>query len=130
MNDIFKNATKKKYRFTFKGFITIEDLWDLNVEQLDSIYKILKKRQRETNEESLLTEVSKEDKVLNEKIEIVKVIVADKLAAKERAKNAAKKRAENQKILDIMADKQDAELKEKSIEELQAMLYVEDLEEE
>ena len=130
MKNIFMNATKNKYRYNYKGLITTEDLWVLSLEELDSIYKNLKKQQKESNEESLLTEVSKEDKVINEKIEIVKAIVADKLAAKERAKNAAKKKAENQRILEIMADKQDAALKEKSLEELQAMLSDEDEEEE
>lgn len=129
MSDIFKNATKKKYRFNYRGICGVEDLWDLSLESLDSIYKSLKKQQKENDGESLLTTVSKEDKVLAEKIEIVKAIVVDKLAAQEKAKNAAKKRAENQRILEIMADKKDAALKEKTLEELQAMLSVEEEEE-
>ena len=130
MSDIFKNATKKKYRWNFRGVCTVEDLWDLSVENLDAIYKSLKKQQKDAEGESLLTKASKEDKVLEEKIEIVKAIVVDKLTAAEKAKNAAKKRRENQRILEIMADKQDAALKEKSLEELQAMLSDEDEEEE
>lgn len=130
MSDIFKNAVKKKYRWNFRGLCTVEDLWDLNVENLDDIYKSLKKQQKDNSGESLLTTVSKEDKIIEEKIEIVKAIVIDKLAATEKAKNAAKKRRENQRILEIMADKKDAALKEKSIEELQAMLSDDDDEEE
>ena len=129
MADLFKNAAKKKYRFQFKGVCSVEDLWDLNVENLDAIYKNLKKQQKESTEESLLAERTKEDKVLNEKIEIIKEIVADKLAAQERAKNAMKRKAENQRILEIMADKKDAALKEKTLEELQAMLVPEEEEE-
>ena len=121
MSDLFKNATKKKYRFMFNGSIGVEDLWDLSVENLDKVYKTLRRQQKSETEESLLTE-SKEDKVLAEKIEIVKQVVADKLEERETARNAAKKRAQNQRILEIMADKQDAALKEKSLEELQAML--------
>ena len=124
--NIFKNATKKKYRFFFRGTCTVEDLWDFDVKDLDAIYRNLKKLQKESSEESLLSEVSKEDKVLNEKVEIVKAIVADKLAAQERAKNLAKKKAENQRILEIMADKKDAALKEKTMEELQAMLNLDE----
>ena len=122
MADLFKVAVKKKYRFNFKGNITVEDLWDLSVEDLDKIYKDLKSKQRNATEESLLQSVSKEDKELANKIEIIKTIVSDKLAAKERAMKAAAQKAQNQRILEIMADKQDAALKEKSIEELQAML--------
>ena len=130
MADLFKVANKKKYRFNYKGVISVEDLWDLSVEELDKIYKSLKSKQKDASEESLLQTVSKEDKELLNKIEIIKIIVADKLAAKERAQKAASQRAQNQRILEIMADKQDAALKEKSIEELQAMLAVDDFDDE
>lgn len=128
MSDLFKTATKKKYRFNYKGQVTVEDLWDLSVEELDKIYKNLKSLQKNASEESLLQTVTKEDKELNNKIEIIKTIVTDKLAAKDRAIKAASQRAQNQRILEIMADKQDAALKEKSIEELQNMLITEDVE--
>ena len=71
MADLFKKATRKKYRFQFKGLCTVEDLWDLSVENLDSIFKNLKKQQRESAEESLLEVVSKEDKELSEKIDAI-----------------------------------------------------------
>lgn len=126
MADLFKIAAKKKYRFNYKGVISVEDLWDLDVEALDSIYKNLKKQQKTSQEESLLETVSKEDKEINNKIEIIKTIVNDKLAAKEKAIKAAEKRIHNQRILEIMADKKDAALQEKSIEELQSMLVTDD----
>lgn len=122
MSDLFKIASKKKYRFIYKGVVTVEDLWDLSVEELDKIYKSLKSKQKAEAEESLLATTSKEDKELNNKIEIVKIIVADKLEARERATKSAEKRAKNQRILEIMADKADAELKAKSLDELRAML--------
>lgn len=122
MSDLFKIASKKKYRFVYKGVVTIEDLWDLSVEELNKIYKSLKSKQKAEAEESLLATTSKEDKELNNKIEIVKIIVADKLEAKERATKLVEKRAKNQRILEIMADKADAELKAKSLDELRAML--------
>ena len=122
MADLFKIASKKKYRFDYRGVITVEDLWDLDVEELDKVYKSLKVKQKNSAEESLLQTVSKEDKELNNKIEIVKIIVADKLEARERATKSAEKRAKNQRILEIMADKADAELKAKSLDELRAML--------
>ena len=130
MADLFKVAAKKKYRFNYKGLITVEDLWQLDVQELDKIYKNLKSQQKNNSEESLLQTVSKEDKELNNKIEIIRVIVSDKLAELDRAKKAATQKAQNQRILEIMADKQDAALKEKSIEELQAMLTTEDTEDE
>lgn len=128
--DLFKIAAKNKYRFPYKGLCSIEDLWDLSIEELDKIYKYLKSQQKNNNEESLLKSVSKEDKVINNKIEIVKIIVADKLVAKEKAAKAAEKKAQNQRILEILADKKDAALKEKSIEELQAMISTDEIDDE
>ena len=122
MADLFKIATKKKYRFNYKGQLTVEDLWDLSVQELDKIYKNLKSQQKAALEESLLQTVTKEDKVILNKIEIIKVIVADKQAAMQKQMERMAQKAQKQRILEIMADKQDAELKEKSIEELQAML--------
>lgn len=126
MADLFKVATKKKYRFNFKGQLTVEDLWELSVEDLDKIYKILKSQQRNSQEESLLQTASKEDRELSNKIDIIKTIFTDKLIAREKALKAAEKKAQNQRILEIMADKQDAALKEKSLEELQNMLISSD----
>ena len=122
MTDLFKVATKKKYRFNFKGQLTVEDLWELSVEDLDKIYKTLKSQQRNSQEESLLQTASKEDRELSNKIDIIKTIFTDKLIAREKALKVAEKKAQNQRILEIMADKQDAALKEKSLEELQNML--------
>lgn len=130
MADLFKVAVKKKYRFNYKGVLTVEDLWDLSVEDLDKIYKSLKSKLKDASEESLLSTTSKEDKELNNKIAIIKVIVTDKLAAKERAQKAALQKQQNQRILEIIADKQDAALKEKSLEELTAMLTSSDTEDE
>lgn len=126
MADLFKIAAKRKYRFNYRGLISVEDLFDLDVEELDKIYKALKREQRNDAEESLLQSMTKEDKILNNKIEIVKTIVADKIAAKEKALRAQATKEQNQRILEIMADKKDAELKEKSLEELQAMIQSSD----
>lgn len=126
MSDLFKIAVKNKYRFTYKGVQTVEDLWDLSVEELDKIYKTLKTKQKSEAEESLLATTSNEDKELNNKIEIIKTIVADKLSDKEKSIKAAERRAKNRRILEIMADKQEDELKSKSLDELKAMLEADD----
>ena len=123
MSDLFKRAAKNKYRFNYRGLCTVEDLWDLHVEELDSIYKKLTAKQKnDAAEESLLAVSTKEDKILSDKIAIIKEIVTDKLAAQERARKAAEKHAQNQRILEIMASKKDAALEALSYEELQAML--------
>ena len=119
MNNIWIESLQNKYRFEFKGLINVEDLFDLKLEDLDKIYKDLKREEKELQGDSLL---DKKDnpriKEVETKIEIVQNIfeIKDteiKLKEQEIIKNARKG-----KILSIIEDKQDQELSEKSIEEL------------
>lgn len=120
--DMFETAVRGKYRFPFKGQVTVEDLWDLSPKDLDSIFKVLNAQSKKANEESLLTSKSAIDVVLDTKIEIVRYIVGVKLAEAERAKIAQESREKKQRLAELIADKQDAELREKSVAELQAMM--------
>ena len=122
MEKMFEVAVRNKFRFGFKGLISVEDLWNLSVENLDTIFKTLKSEIKKTTEESLLDTKTNEDKVLETKIEIVKYIVAVKLTEKEVKENEKRNKEQRQKILSIIANKQDNELQNKSIEELQEML--------
>lgn len=126
MKDLFKIATKKKYRFNFKGVIAVEDLWDLSLEDLDKIYRSLKSEERKHSEESLLKTASKEDTILADKIEIVKLIAEEKIAAQEKAAARAAQKEKNRRIRELVYEKKEAALKEKSVEELEAMLDAED----
>lgn len=122
MEKLFENATRGKYRFSFKGSITVEDLWDLSPQNLDTIYKALIKELKQEQEESLLSEKTKADTVLDEKISIIRYIVSVKLKEAEDKKNEKALKDQKQKILSIITDKEDSELKGKSIDELKNML--------
>lgn len=120
--NIFEYAAKNKLRFPFRGSITTEDLYDLSPANLDSIYKTLSREAKKNEEESLLADKTADDVQLGVKIEIVKHIVAEKLAAIDRAKKAAATKLQAEKIRAIIAKKQDAALEEMSPDELQKML--------
>lgn len=122
MESTFITALKNKVRFPYRGQISTEDLWDLQVGSLDQIYKTLIKEKKNTEEESLLTEATKEDSLLDLQISIVKYIVAEKLEEKRVRESAAAKRLENQKIMEIIESKKDASLYDLTIEELEAKL--------
>ena len=119
---MFELAVRNKFRFPFKGSISTEDLWDLSVEDLDSIFKNLNLQIKKSNEESLLGGKTKEDEILDLKIKIIKYIVSVKLAEKEAKIKAKENKEKKQKILAILAAKQEKDLESKSIEELTAML--------
>lgn len=122
INELFIVATRRKFRFPFKGVATVEDLWDLDVRDLDTIFKALNSQKKQAQEDSLLAVKSKEDSILEAKIEIVKFIVATKLTEAEQKRIRAEKNAQKNRIAEILADKQDEELRGKSVAELQAML--------
>ena len=122
MENKFEIAIRNKYRFPYKGMITVEDLWDLSVTQLDGIFKTLNTQIKQEKEESLLTTKSASEAELDNKIAIIRYVVATKQSEAEKARKAKKTKAETQKILEIIGRKQDAELEDMSIEELQARL--------
>ena len=122
MEKMFEYATRNKVRFPFKGLISVEDLWDLTLTNLDSIYKTLNKQIKQSEEESLLNTKTTVDKELDVQIAIVKHIVAVKLAEQEAREKASAKKAQKQKIMAIIASKQDEALQNSSVEDLQKML--------
>ena len=122
VENIFEFASRNKVRFPFKGMISVEDLWDLSLTNLDSIYKTLNKQVKQSEEESLLSTKASVDTELEVQIAIVKHIVSVKLAEKEAIEKASAKKAQKQKIMSIIATKQDEELQNSSIDDLKKML--------
>lgn len=120
--NMFEVATRSKMRFPFRGLISVEDLWDLSVQNLDIIFKSLNSALKQVQEESLLNTKTKEDKELDMKIEIVKHIVEVKLEEENSRLKAKAQKEQKQKIMEILSAKQDESLQNKSIDELKAML--------
>jgi hypothetical protein len=121
-DNVFEVAVRSKFRFQFKGLISTEDLWDLTVEDLDSIFKSLNSQLKQVKEESLLDTRSKKDEEIVLKVEIVKHVVTVKLEEKAARLKVKEQREKKQKIMEIMARKQDADLENKSLEDLSKML--------
>lgn len=122
VENIFEYATRYGLRFPYKGSQSVEDLWDLPVTELDKIYKTLNKQIKQSEEESLLNTKSNVDTELEVQIAIVKHIVSVKLSEQKAREKAAESKAKKQKIMSIMAAKQDEALQNSSIDDLQKML--------
>lgn len=120
--NIFEAASKNKYRYPYKGMITTEDLWDLTQAQLDMVYKALNKGVSEAQVSSLMRKVTDVDAELLNKIEIVTYIFNAKEEEAEARKNDAAKHAKKQRILDILAQKQEDALQSMSEDDLKKML--------
>lgn len=120
--NMFEIATKNKLRFPFKGLISTEDLWDLPLSSLDSIFKTLNAEMKKVSEESLLNVKTKEDETLEIKIEIVKHIANIKMEEAEHKRKAKEVKEQKQKILEVLQAKKDEALQNKTPEELEEML--------
>ena len=121
--NMFEYAVRNKLRFPFKGLISTEDLFDLSLEELDSIYKILNKKMKiEEKEESLLNNNNNNNTSLSIQIDIIKYIVSSKLKEKEDKERKQAKMLKKQQIMSIIADKENKELQNTSVEELRKIL--------
>ena len=120
--NIFEMATRNKYRFPYKGIISVEDLWDLNQTQLDSIYKALNKEVKANQEDSLMFSQTQTDLDLQAKIEIVRHIYTTKEQDAARRTAAAENAEKKRRILEILEQKHEDSLKNKSEDELLKML--------
>lgn len=116
--NIFERATREKTRFCFKGLVSVEELWDLSLEYLDSLWCELESELEKLPKKSLLATNTKQRDEIEFKQEIIKHIVetkkAEKLANEQLKANAAKK----QMVLDIIEQKKNEDLKSMSLEEL------------
>lgn len=123
---LFEMASQMKFRYPYKGMITTEDLWDLSPAQLDVVYKNLSKELKATDGDSLIASKSADEGVkaneLKNKIEIVKYIFESKRQGEELHRIAAESAAKKQRILDILARKQENALENMSEDDLKKML--------
>jgi len=128
--NIFERATRIKLRYhTLVGPIDLEMLWDLPLTakggrpSLDDTARRAARDLRETGEESFVDTTPDPRKAEQElRLEIVKHVIAVKIADREAAKNQLERAQQKQKVLGALASKEEQELASKSIDELKAEL--------
>ena len=120
--NMFEFAVRNKMRFPFKGMISVEDLWDLNVNDLDVVFKTLNNELTRTHEASLLGGSDDTDIYLTTQIDIVRYIFDSKISEADEARKVEERNKKKQKLMELIVAKQDAELSNKSIDELKGML--------
>lgn len=132
ITDMFEQATRLKLRFdSGRGLITVEDLWDLplsstspNRPNLDSIAIALHRQTRESAEVVSFVTPAAVDAgrfELGLAFEIVKHVIQVKVKERDRAKEEADRKEKKQRLLQLIAQKQDQALAEKSVDELMAL---------
>lgn len=123
---LFEYATRNKLRFaSLRGELTAEQLWDVPLRSadgfnLDVIARGVNKAFKDATEESFVQTtrtpaVARLEAALTVVKRVIEVRLADEAAAKRRAEN----KAEREKLLAILAEKQAGKLSELSEKELQ-----------
>jgi hypothetical protein len=123
MEDIekmFEKASKIKLRFPIKGSISVEDLWDLTPKELDQVYRSVNKELKSLAEDSLL-EKKTGGSVLELQVGIVKHIYAAKQEEIAKREKAYARREQVRQLDDIIAQKENTALTEKSLDDLKKM---------
>lgn len=96
---IFEMASQFKFRYPYKvGLITTEDLWDLSLTQLDTVYKALSKEMSTIQDEDSLLytkspDLFNKEQELIAKIELVKYIFKCQQQAEELHRMEAERSA-------------------------------------
>ena len=122
--NIWFNAILCKYRFnTVKGNLSTEDLFDLDMEDLDKIYQNLSISIDELKGNSLFDDDENQEKInakkaLIDKRDIVQAIFNYHKANKEAAEKAAKNKAMKDELNEVIAQKQKDELASMDIKRL------------
>lgn len=121
--DNFKQASREKLRFsTNKGILSVEQLWDLSIPELDSLAVSLEEEHKASGRKSFVVKRSVKDKTAKLRFDVVLDILQTKVEEQDAAANAADIKAHNDKILRLIAEKKEGELAGKSVEELEKML--------
>jgi len=125
---MFQQASRLKLRFnTTKGLITAEDLWDLPLTSatgranLDEIAKDLHKLQGEQSI-SFVHKVQPVNSLDKLRFDIVLEVIKVRVAEQDAARAAADKKAQKQKLMEIISRKEDSALEGTSLEDLRKML--------
>lgn len=127
--DIFEQATRTKLRFqTSKGMLTVEDLWDVPLQSktsginLDDIARRLSRELKEQATESFVDKPAKTDSATALAFDVVKHIIGVRLVERDAAALAAANKEKKQKLLEILARKEDEGLSALSADELRAQI--------
>jgi hypothetical protein len=125
---MFEKASRLKIRYTTsRGAISVEDLWDVPLIDtsgdfsLDNIAKRLNRKLKTDEEESFVVKNSKNE-TLELAFNIVKHVIKTKLTEAEETKKKVENRKRNEKILDIIERKQDADLEKQDVDTLKGMI--------
>jgi len=120
---MYKLASQQQLRVqTSKGLLSIEQLWDLSIEELDIVAVELEREYQSSGKKSFVVKSTAKDRNVKLKFDIVLDILTTKVEDRDLLQQKAADKEHNSKILELISEKQDESLKGKTVKQLEAML--------
>lgn len=120
--EIYKQASREQLRFqTERGSLNVEQLWSLPLNELDSLAVSLEEKYKESGKKSFLIKKSVKDKQLKLKFDIVVDILNSLVEERDEMSANLEAKKHNEKIDMLIVKKQENELEELSIAELEKL---------
>lgn len=121
--NIFEQASRLKLTFnTNRGQLSVEHLWDLSLDSLDTLAKAVNRELKASEEESFVKTRTKANTELVLRLEILKRVIEVKLQEAEEKKNRAAKRAQLDTLEQLRDNKALQELQSLSLDEINARI--------
>ena len=126
MSELFVIASKAKFRFsTTRGNVSVEDLWDIPLTgqdfSLNKVAQDLSKQLKALGEEDFVSIKVAKDKTLEQKLDLVKYVIAARLKEAKAHSDAVAKKEIRNKARQILADREDEKFTELSDKELKKL---------
>ena len=126
---MFEKALRLKLRFdTPSGLLGAEDLWDLPLTStrgranLDDVARSLNKQLKSGDDVSFVVKERKSDETVQLKFDLVKHVIDVRLAENAAALLEKERAEKKQKIMSIIASKQDESLHSMSLDDLKKLM--------
>lgn len=127
--NMFEYATRNKLRFaSARGELNIEQLWDVPLRSrdefnLNAIAKAANRALKEVTEESFVETTKTVEHTRRETaLEVVKYVIETRLGEEKAAETRAERKKEKERLLQILAEKQDGKLSALSERELKSRI--------
>lgn len=122
MEQNFKKASRLKLRFqTSKGVLSVEQLWDLSLNELDGLAVHLEESCKNKTK-SFLNKKTEQDELSQLRFDIVMDVLTIKVEEREALQKANENKLHDQKILQLIQAKKEEQLSNLTVEELEKLL--------
>lgn len=120
----FEQASREQLRFDLQGQISTEQLWKVNLDNLisyeEKLTEIVEAYGKATRRKA--GRKTKEQELNELRLAVVTSVLDTRIKEQEEASEALKTKAHNQKIMALIAEQEDKDLRSLPVEELKKLL--------